>query len=69
MGDEEGGDWREMDERNGGGGRGGGYGGGGDLVEDFGACGCKVSLGCWVVDVGWSGNRSGKRPSVTSKVA
>lgn len=54
MGDEEGGDLREMDERYGGGRRGGGYGRGGDLVEDFGACvGVILAL-----DVGWSGDRS-----------
>lgn len=36
MGDEEGGDWGEVEEGDGGGGWGGGYGGGGDLVENFG---------------------------------
>lgn len=39
MGDEEGGDWGEVEEGDGGGGWGGGYGGGGDLVENFGTFG------------------------------
>ena len=37
VGDDEGGDWGEVEEGDGGGGGGGGYGRGGDLVEDFGA--------------------------------
>ncbi len=37
VGDEEGGDWGEVDKGGGRGGWGGGYGGSGDLVEDFGA--------------------------------
>ena len=49
VGDEEGGDWREVEEGDGGGGGRGGYGGGGDLVEDFGAYRGDVSWGGLVV--------------------
>lgn len=52
VGDQEGGDWGKVEERDGGGGGRGGYGGGGDLVEDFGAYRGDVSWGGLVV-LGW----------------
>ena len=47
--DDEGGDGREMEERDGGRGGRGGYTGGGDLVKDFGAClrACGLAREVW----------------------